>query len=171
VVGCLVSAQKSIHQRMERWVADIKLRATIRIGELSRELEKSKGGSNPKSTLPSHGKSKRETLRAAGISTSEAHRAEKLAEHKGSHVVTSDPQTDRMMEAVLDYSRSVSDCSVDSSSGLAGLSWPTAFLPVGTEPIELARKATRSSYLPSHLLSSGRNMNLSAARKVPGATR
>ncbi|MCC7488361.1 MAG: hypothetical protein IT485_01825 [Gammaproteobacteria bacterium] len=48
-------------------------------GELSRELEISKGGANPKATLPIGGKSKAAVLKAAGLSTSAAHRAERLA--------------------------------------------------------------------------------------------
>lgn len=66
---------------MERWVAEIKLRATIRIGELSRELEKAPSGrAAQKDSLPSPGQSKAETLKAAGISTSSAQRAERLAD-------------------------------------------------------------------------------------------
>jgi hypothetical protein len=57
----------------------IRLRACIRIGELSRDLETSKGGSNPQATLPSDRKSKTETLADAGISTSTANRYEELA--------------------------------------------------------------------------------------------
>ena len=64
---------------LECWVSEIKARAYIRIGEISRELETSKGGSNPQATLPGGGKSKSATLRDAGISTSTAHRAEQLA--------------------------------------------------------------------------------------------
>lgn len=64
---------------MERWVAEIKLRAVRRIGELSRGLEASKGGANPKATLPAGGKSKYQILKSAGISTSQAHRAEQVA--------------------------------------------------------------------------------------------
>jgi N6-adenosine-specific RNA methylase IME4 len=71
---------------METWAAEIRLRAQKRIGELSLALEKSPGG-RPPETRPTAGKSfpspppppKREVLRAAGISTSQAHRAEKLA--------------------------------------------------------------------------------------------
>lgn len=62
--------------------ADLKLRATRRLGELSRELEGTgpKGG-RPKN-VPGSGKvsTKSETLKAAGLSTSAAHRAEKVAE-------------------------------------------------------------------------------------------
>lgn len=63
---------------LERWVAEIKLRATRRIGELSRDLEKApRGGLGGTSKLPNGGKNA--VLKAAGISTSAAHRAEQLA--------------------------------------------------------------------------------------------
>lgn len=65
---------------LERWVTEIKLRAIRRIGELSRELDASKGGANPAATLPDGGKSKSSVLKAAGLSTSTAYRAEQLAE-------------------------------------------------------------------------------------------
>ncbi|MGH8542624.1 MAG: hypothetical protein ACREX3_03050 [Gammaproteobacteria bacterium] len=70
---------------MERWVAEIKLRATVRIGELSATLEKAqappkhdgKGGK-----VSTGGKStKADALKAAGISTTQAFRAEMLAAH------------------------------------------------------------------------------------------
>ena len=67
---------------LERWVAEIKLRAMVRIGELSRELEKTPGPGRGKKRFPSAGKSfsgKGDVLRTAGISTSEAQRAEQLA--------------------------------------------------------------------------------------------
>ena len=54
--------------------------AYIRIGEISRELEKAKPGPAGE-IVPSAGKSKSATLRDAGISTSTAHRAEQLAAH------------------------------------------------------------------------------------------
>jgi N6-adenosine-specific RNA methylase IME4/DNA-directed RNA polymerase subunit K/omega len=65
---------------LECWVSEIKARAYIRIGEISRELEKAPSGKASHS-LPSAGKSKSATLRDAGISTSTAHRAEQLAAH------------------------------------------------------------------------------------------
>jgi 16S rRNA G966 N2-methylase RsmD len=70
---------------MERWVAEIKLRAITRIGEISAELETAPGvGGHNRQALPVDGKSvtKAEVLKRAGISTSAAHRAEKLAKHK-----------------------------------------------------------------------------------------
>ncbi len=52
-------------------------RASIRIGELSRELEKARGARTE--LLPDHGKKlKTATLAAAGISTSAAQRYEEL---------------------------------------------------------------------------------------------
>ena len=56
----------------------IRLRVDRRLGELSRELERS-----PKQRgmvrLPLKGKSKTTILASAGVSTSRAHRAEKIA--------------------------------------------------------------------------------------------
>ncbi len=68
---------------MELWLAEIKLRATVRIGEISAGLEKAKN----QSALPSGGKSKAEVLEEAGISTSTANRAEALAEKGNSEVI------------------------------------------------------------------------------------
>lgn len=71
------------HQRgdleMETWVAEIKLRASVRIGELSKGLEK--GAGRPRDEIcPSSGKNfKRDALAKAGISPSAAHRCERLA--------------------------------------------------------------------------------------------
>ena len=64
--------------KLQAQAAEIRLRAKRRIGELSKALEKSKGGSNPSATLPCNGKSKSEVLTEAYISTSEAYRCEKL---------------------------------------------------------------------------------------------
>jgi hypothetical protein len=66
---------------MERWVAEIKLRADVRIGEISKGLET--GAGRPNSSQPREKLSKAQTLKAAGISTSAAHRAEQLAENPG----------------------------------------------------------------------------------------
>jgi hypothetical protein len=62
---------------MERWVAEIKLRACIRIGEISSTLEDGRGANQH---FPTHGKIlKSAALKAAGISVSTAHRCEQLA--------------------------------------------------------------------------------------------
>jgi N6-adenosine-specific RNA methylase IME4 len=64
---------------LEMWMGEIKVRAVARIGQLSRELDTSKGGSNPLATLPIDGKSKSAVLAEAGISTSAAGRYEEAA--------------------------------------------------------------------------------------------
>lgn len=64
----------------EGWVAEIKLRAVMRIGELSRELETAKPVNGKGAGLPSGGKTKAQTLKTAGISTSAAHRAEQIGD-------------------------------------------------------------------------------------------
>jgi hypothetical protein len=63
---------------LEVWTSEIKLRATVRIGELVRELEPAQ----PTHTgvqLPSGGKLKSEAISDAGLSKSTAHRYEGLA--------------------------------------------------------------------------------------------
>ena len=73
---------------LERWVAEIKLRAVVRIGELSRELETAPASAGPgrgkkgeEKPLPTNGKSfKADALRSAGISRSAAYRAEQIAD-------------------------------------------------------------------------------------------
>lgn len=74
-----VYAHQANDIELESAAAEIKLRAVQRIGEISAELETSKGGSNPTATLPTGGKSKRAVLKDAGISTSAANRYEKIA--------------------------------------------------------------------------------------------
>jgi len=64
---------------LEMWAAEIKLRAKVRLGELSGALEKAKLAGTGTVSLPSSGKTKKAVLREAGISTSEAHRCEQLA--------------------------------------------------------------------------------------------
>ena len=65
---------------MECWLAEIKIRAGRRIGEISRGLQTSKGGQNPNSTLPVGGKSKNKSLEEAGLTTSVANRLEQLSD-------------------------------------------------------------------------------------------
>jgi len=61
-------------------MTEIRRRAEIRIGELSRELEKAERGDGPAGTfaLPGGRKSKTQALADAGISTSTAHEYEQL---------------------------------------------------------------------------------------------
>lgn len=63
---------------MERWVAEIRVRAKRRIGELSGALETVQGCNLP--NVPSAGQTgKREALTAAGLTKTEAHRCEQLS--------------------------------------------------------------------------------------------
>lgn len=62
----------------ERQFAEIKLRAAIRIGEISRELEKAEPNHGHGAGLPISGKTKEQALAEAGISTSTAQRYEEL---------------------------------------------------------------------------------------------
>ncbi len=64
---------------LDVWTSEIKLRANVRIGELVRELDRSAGGANPSATLPIGGKSKSGAIAEAGLSRSEAYRAQELA--------------------------------------------------------------------------------------------
>lgn len=62
---------------MASWLAEIRLRAKRRIGELSADLERAAGANQH---FPNDGKKRKgEALRAAGLSTSEAHRCEQIA--------------------------------------------------------------------------------------------
>jgi hypothetical protein len=76
-------------KKSETELSEIKLRAVIRIGELSRELEKAEqafGGRHPNDGKPT----KADQLKTAGISKSSAHRYEELAgpkEKQAQHVV------------------------------------------------------------------------------------
>ena len=68
---------------LEKRSVEIRERARIRFGELSLALPTKEGAGGPgRTNIPSTGKdgpTKKEALAAAGVSTSEAHRAEKLA--------------------------------------------------------------------------------------------
>lgn len=63
---------------MERWVAEIRLRARRRVGELSAALETAPSGRAALS-CSEPGTSKIEALEAAGLSRTEAHRCEQIA--------------------------------------------------------------------------------------------
>jgi hypothetical protein len=79
-------ARQRDDKEMERWVKEIHLRACIRIGELSRELETAQGaggGGAPgarstSSARPEEVPTKTAALAEAGISTSTAHEYEQL---------------------------------------------------------------------------------------------
>lgn len=66
---------------MEIWLAEIRLRAMRRLGELSKQLEKAPSGpGRGRKRLPDTGTPfKRETLKRVGISSAQAHRCEMIA--------------------------------------------------------------------------------------------
>lgn len=67
---------------MESWIAEIKLRAERRMGELSKALEKGHkvGRGKGRLQLPANGSCKSDVLKSAGISVQEAGRCERLLE-------------------------------------------------------------------------------------------
>ena len=72
-------AKQANDPELEASARRIRARAFRRMGELSQELEKSKPDKGHGAGLPSGGKTKASVLAEAGISTSQAHRAEKVA--------------------------------------------------------------------------------------------
>ena len=75
-----VYAKQVNDPELETLAAAIKLRASRRVGELSRDMEKAKPGPDGKKILPRGGSnSKTETLKAAGLTTQAASRCEKIA--------------------------------------------------------------------------------------------
>jgi N6-adenosine-specific RNA methylase IME4 len=76
-------ARQRDDKEIEAWIAEIKCRACVRIGRLSRELDKASGsqpGHRGGNALPDSGKTKAETLEDAHVSTSAAARYEELAD-------------------------------------------------------------------------------------------
>lgn len=72
-------AKQSKDRALQRWVAEIQLRATIKLGELSRKLATTQGTRTDKGLVSANGyKSKLDTLAEAGISQPVASRAEAL---------------------------------------------------------------------------------------------
>src|SRR3954471_19001574 len=73
-------ARQRDDNELDVWMSEIRLRASIRIGELVRELETAQREGPPGNVrLPSGGKSKAGAIADAGLSTSSAHRYEELA--------------------------------------------------------------------------------------------
>ena len=87
VLALKVYARQRNDVDMERWVAEIKLRADVRIGEISRGLETAQGANQH---LLNTGKKRKsealKALKAAGISTS----AEQLAAERQLHYASHD---------------------------------------------------------------------------------
>jgi N6-adenosine-specific RNA methylase IME4 len=71
-------ARQTKNADMESWVTEIKLRAKRRIGELTREIDKSHGNRYTVES-PVGGLSKKEVLKQAGVTKQEANRCEQIA--------------------------------------------------------------------------------------------
>jgi len=111
-------AKQNNDNEMEKWVAEIKLRARRKIGEYSSKLENAqgKGKDTDASPLPTAGK-KSEQLKAAGVSTSVANRCEKLAEIPKDKFEAVIAKTDKPI-TYKDVEKSVmGDGTLHSSSG------------------------------------------------------
>jgi hypothetical protein len=74
---CKASAQLSAEIQAD--IAELNLRATRRLGEISATLEKAKGNRFTKVELPSGGSSKTAALAEIGVSPQRANEAEKIA--------------------------------------------------------------------------------------------
>jgi N6-adenosine-specific RNA methylase IME4 len=74
-------ARQRDDKEVENWIAEIKCRACVRIGRLSRELEKTPGARTDLEPVPASGnRSKEATLEDAHVSQSAAQRYEELAD-------------------------------------------------------------------------------------------
>ncbi len=120
---------------LEVWVREIHLRACVRIGELSRELERADhGGSGGGSKFPALGTSKAQALADAGLSTSTAHRYEELA---GGREEQAQAAGRAAMEAYFAQSRA--DGAPPTMAGLRGAVRDAVHATVGPPPPKPAR--------------------------------
>jgi hypothetical protein len=65
--------------QLEAWVAETRLRAQRRIGELTGELERGHGSGGGKTSSGGAKSFKTTPIKAAGLSVTEAHRCERIA--------------------------------------------------------------------------------------------
>ncbi len=122
---------------LEVWVREIHLRACVRIGELSRELERADhGGSGGGSKFPAVGISKAQALADAGISTSTAHRYEELA---GGREEQAQAAGRAAMEAYFAQSRA--DGAPPTMTGLRGAVRGALEATLGPQPTRTKRPA------------------------------
>jgi hypothetical protein len=120
---------------LEVWVREIHLRACVRIGELSRELERAEpGGAGGGSKFPAVGISKAQALADAGISTSTAHRYEELA---GGREEQAQAAGRAAIEAYFAQSRA--DGAPPTMAGLRGAVRDAVQATIGTPPTRTKR--------------------------------
>jgi len=74
-----IYAHQKNDSQMELWVAEIKLRANRRFGELSKQIDKSKAGGAGGGRAHSDVATKAEVLNSVGVNSGEASRCEKIA--------------------------------------------------------------------------------------------
>jgi hypothetical protein len=123
-------ARQRDDRELEVWVREIHLRACVRIGELSRELERADhGGSGGGSKFPAVGISKAQALAEAGISTSTAHRYEELAGGRGEQAQAAGRAA---MEAYFAQSRA--DGTPPTTTGLRGAVLDAVQATIGPPP-------------------------------------
>lgn len=123
---------------LEVWVREIHLRACVRIGELSRELERAEpGGAGGGSKFPAVGTSKAQALADAGISTSTAHRYEELA---GGREEQAQAAGRAAMEAYFAQSRA--EGAPPTMAGLRGAVRDAVQATLGPLPTRTKRPAT-----------------------------
>jgi hypothetical protein len=111
-------ARQRDDRELEVWVREIHLRACVRIGELSRDLDQAqtvRQADGATVRLPPGGKSKAEALADAGISTSTAQRYEELA---GGREAQAQAAGRAAMEAYFAQSRA--DGAPPTMAGLRG---------------------------------------------------
>lgn len=122
-------------RELEVWVREIHLRACVRIGELSRELERAEpGGAGGGSKFPAVGISKAQALADAGISTSTAHRYEELA---GGREEQAQAAGRAAMEAYFAQSRA--DGAPPTMTGLRGAVRDAVHATLGPPPSRTKR--------------------------------
>jgi hypothetical protein len=119
---------------LEVWVREIHLRACVRIGELSRELERAEpggaiDGKRGGSKIPPVGISKTQALADAGIPTSTAHRYEELA---GGREAQAQAAGRAAMEAY--FTRSRAEGTPPTMAGLRGAVREAVHATLGPPP-------------------------------------
>ena len=125
-------ARQRDDRELEVWVREIHLRACVRIGELSRDLDQAqtvRHADGARVRLPAGGKSKAEALADAGISTSTAQRYEELA---GGREEQAQAAGRAAMEAYFAQSRA--EGAPPTMAGLRGAVRDAVQATIGTPP-------------------------------------
>jgi hypothetical protein len=128
---------------LEVWVREIHLRACVRIGELSRDLDQAQTIRNAEGAivrLPSGGKSKARALAEAGIATSTAQRYEELA---GGREADAQLAGRAAMEAY--FSRSRAEGEPPTMAGLRGAVRDAVQATLGAPPPRRKRSDATSA--------------------------